>query len=106
MSQLRHSSAAGYFYPGDKDKLIKQVDWFLSIGNKDNIFENISGLVVPHAGYVYSGKTAAFAYNTIKNKNYRTVIIISPSHKEYFPGVSVYEGDGYVTPLGLVNVNK
>ena len=106
MSQLRQSSAAGYFYPGDKDKLRKQVDWLLRIGYKDKIFENISGLVVPHAGYVYSGRTAAFAYNTIKNKNYRTVIIISPSHKEYFPGVSVYEGDGYITPLGIVNVNK
>jgi MEMO1 family protein len=106
MAQLRHPSAAGYFYPGDKGKLTEQIDWLLKIGHKDKIFDNISGLVAPHAGYIYSGRTAAFAYNTIKDKNYRTVIIISPSHREYFPGVSVYEGDGYITPLGVVNINK
>jgi hypothetical protein len=106
MAQLRHPSAAGYFYPGDKDKLREQIDWLLRIDYKDNVLNNIAGLVAPHAGYIYSGRTAAFAYNTIKNKNYKTVIIISPSHKEYFPGVSVYEGDGYITPMGVVNVNK
>jgi AmmeMemoRadiSam system protein B len=106
MSQLRRPSAAGYFYPGDKDKLKEQLDRLLTIGQKDKIFENISGLVAPHAGYIYSGKTAAFAYNTVKGKNYKTVIIISPSHREYFEGVSVYEGDGYVTPMGIVEINK
>jgi hypothetical protein len=106
MTQLRHPSAAGYFYPGDKNKLREQIDWLLRIDYKDKVLNNIAGLVVPHAGYIYSGRTAAFAYNTIKNKNYKTVIIISPSHKEYFPGVSVYEGDGYITPMGVLNVNK
>jgi MEMO1 family protein len=106
MKQFRQPYAAGYFYPGDKDKLRDQLDWLLRIGHKDNILNNIAGLVVPHAGYIYSGKTAAFAYNTIKDRYYKTVIIISPSHKEYFPGVSVYEGDGYITPMGTVYVNK
>ena len=106
MTQLRHPSAAGLFYPGDKGKLREQIDELLRIGYKGKVLENIAGLVAPHAGYVYSGRTAAFAYNMIKNKNYQTVIIISPSHKEYFPGVSVYEGDGYITPMGVVNVNK
>ena len=106
MNQLRQPFAAGYFYPGDKDKLIDQVDWLLSIGHKDKVFNKISGLVAPHAGYIYSGRTAAFAYNTIKDKGYKNVIIISPSHKEYFRGVSVYEGDGYITPMGIVSINK
>jgi hypothetical protein len=106
MTQLRHPSAAGYFYPGDKDKLREQIDWLLRTNANTNVLNNIAGLVAPHAGYIYSGRTAAFAYNTIINKDYKTVIIISPSHHEYFPGVSVYEGDGYITPLGVVNVNK
>jgi hypothetical protein len=106
MTQLRQPSAAGLFYPGDKGKLREQVELLLSEGHNNTVLDNITGLVAPHAGYVYSGRTAAFAYNTIKNKSYRTVIIISPSHKEYFPGVSVYEGDGYITPMGVVNVNK
>jgi MEMO1 family protein len=106
MTNLRQSSAAGYFYPGDQGKLREQISWLLRIGSKDKVFDNIAGLVVPHAGYIYSGKTAAFAYKTIKNKNFKTVIIISPSHQEYFPGVSVYEGDGYITPMGIVSVDK
>ena len=66
MSQLRQPSAAGYFYPDGKDKLREQVDWLLRIGYQDKLFDHISGLVAPHAGYIYSGRTAAFAYNTIR----------------------------------------
>jgi MEMO1 family protein len=106
MSQLRQPYAAGYFYPSDKYKLKEQIDWLLKTGYKETSFDNISGLVVPHAGYIYSGRTAAFAYNTIKDRTYKTVIIISPSHKEYFPGISIYNGDGYLTPLGEVGINK
>lgn len=106
MKQNRQPFAAGYFYSGDKDKLKDQIDWLLRTSNKGKVFDNITGLVAPHAGYIYSGRTAAFAYNTIKNREYRTVIIISPSHKEYFPGVSVYGGDGYITPFGTLDINK
>jgi MEMO1 family protein len=106
MNQLRHPYAAGYFYPGEKGKLLDQVDWLLKTGYKDKTFEKVSGLIAPHAGYIYSGRTAAFAYNTIKNKKYKTVIIISPSHKEYFKGACIYEGDGYLTPMGTVKVDK
>jgi MEMO1 family protein len=106
MTKLRQPSAAGYFYPGDQGKLREQIGWLLRTSYNDKVFDNITGLVAPHAGYIYSGKTAGFAYKTIKNKNYKTVIIISPSHQEYFPGISVYEGDGYITPMGVVEVNK
>ena len=106
MSQLRQPAAAGLFYPADKNKLKKDVDWFLSIGDTDKVFNHVTGLVAPHAGYIYSGRTAAIAYNTIKNKHYKNVIIISPSHREYFPGSSVYEGDGYITPFGVVEINR
>ena len=55
---------------------------------------------------MYSGQTAAYAYNIIKDKNYETVIVISPSHSEYFPGISVFDGDAYETPLGILEVDK
>jgi MEMO1 family protein len=106
MSQLRQPYAAGYFYPADKNKLKEQLDWLLKIAHKETSYDNITGLIAPHAGYIYSGRTAAFAYNTIKDKNYQTIIIISPSHKEYFPGISIYSGDGYLTPFGEVGINK
>jgi hypothetical protein len=65
----------------------------------------IRGLIVPHAGYVYSGPTAAHAYALVRGHTVETVVVISPSHRDYFEGVSVYPGDAYETPLGLVPVN-
>lgn len=106
MSQFRPSSAAGYFYPGDKNKLNEQINSLFRSVKSDKPIEHISGLVAPHAGYIYSGLTAAYAYNTIKEKKYNNVIILSPSHREYFAGNSVYNGDGYSTPFGNVEVNK
>ncbi|MFA7229070.1 MAG: AmmeMemoRadiSam system protein B, partial [Melioribacteraceae bacterium] len=69
-------------------------------------YQNIFGIISPHAGFLYSGNTAAAAYNTIRDKEYKTVVIISPSHREYFPGISIFSGDAYKTPLGSVPVNK
>jgi len=68
--------------------------------------ESIFGIISPHAGYIYSGRTASYGYKLLTGKDIQTVIIISPSHREYFPGVCVYEGEGYETPLGFVPVNK
>lgn len=106
MQKIRKPVVAGMFYPADKNELRNQIDLLLDITKPEEEFQNIAGLIAPHAGYLYSGKTAAYVFNTIVNKNYETVIIISPSHREYFPGVSIYDGDAYETPLGIVEVNK
>ncbi|MFO7447097.1 MAG: AmmeMemoRadiSam system protein B [Ignavibacteriaceae bacterium] len=106
MSVFREPAVAGLFYPSGYWKLKDELQRLLQNSVSEKKFENILGLVAPHAGYVYSGKTAAFAYNLIKEKNFKNIFIISPSHREYFPGVSVYEGDGYETPLGKIPVNK
>ena len=104
--RIRHQQVAGYFYPADKDKLQKDIALMLQVTKPEKAFNNIFGIVSPHAGYMYSGKTAAFAYNLLKDKFYKTVIIISPSHAEYFPGISIYDGDAYETPLGIVEIDQ
>jgi MEMO1 family protein len=106
MSVYRQPAVAGLFYPAGYWKLKEELQILLDSAVPGREFENIIGLVVPHAGYVYSGKTAAFAYNLIKNRNINNVVIISPSHREYFPGVCLYDGDGYETPLGKLPVNR
>ena len=103
---IRRPAVAGQFYPASKSKLEAEVKMLLSISDSNKSFNNIFGIVSPHAGYIYSGRTAAYGFNLLKNKNIETVIIVSPSHREYFPGVSVYEGDAYETPLGVVEINK
>jgi len=104
--RIRHQQVAGYFYPADKDKLQKDIALMLQVTKPEKAFNNIFGIVSPHAGYMYSGKTAAFAYNLLKDKFYKTVIIISPSHAEYFSGISIYDGDAYETPLGIVEIDQ
>jgi len=104
--RIRHQQVAGYFYPADKDKLQKDIALMLQVAKPEKAFNNIFGIVSPHAGYMYSGKTAAFAYNLLKDKFYKTVIIISPSHAEYFSGISIYDGDAYETPLGIVEIDQ
>lgn len=106
MKEIRKPAVAGTFYRADPDKLKEEIDLLLSISRPSKIPEDIIGLISPHAGYIYSGRTAAYAFNLVKDKPYKTVIIISPSHREYFPGISVYGGDAYETPLGIVPVNK
>ncbi|MCU7496701.1 MAG: AmmeMemoRadiSam system protein B [Ignavibacteria bacterium] len=107
MEIVRPPAVAGMFYPADERKLKEEVKFLLDFSKDEEIPPGrISALVVPHAGYIYSGRTAAYAYNMIRNKDYRTVVVISPSHREYFPGISVYSGDAYKTPLGVIPVNK
>lgn len=104
--KIRPAAVAGYFYPGDPIKLLSQINKYLSQVVSKISTNKIFGIVSPHAGYQYSGLTAAYAYNILSDKFIENVIIISPSHREYFPGCCIYAGDAYSTPLGIVEVNK
>lgn len=104
--KIRHQQVAGFFYPAEKDKLQRDISLMLQVAKPEKSFSKIFGIVSPHAGYIYSGKTAASVYNLLKNKKYKTVIVISPSHSEYFSGISIYDGDAYETPLGIVEINQ
>ena len=104
--KIRHQQVAGYFYPAEKEKLENDISLLLNVAKPEKSFNKIFGIVSPHAGYVYSGKTAAYVYNLIKDKSYKTVIVISPSHAEYFPGICIYDGDAYETPLGIVEIDQ
>ena len=106
MGDIRTPHVAGTFYPADPEKLKNDIRALLDVSKPEKEFNNIFGLVSPHAGYVYSGKTAAHVFNLVKGKKYKRVVIISPSHSEYFPGVSVFNGDAYETPLGILQVDN
>jgi AmmeMemoRadiSam system protein B len=105
VKHIRKTAVAGLFYPSDKNELSDLINSFYYGMSEPNI-SGITGMVAPHAGYIYSGLTAAHAFHQIKNKNFETVVIISPSHREYFPGISIYSGDAYDTPLGELEIDK
>jgi AmmeMemoRadiSam system protein B len=106
MRNIRTPQVAGYFYPADPEKLRNEIKLVLDISKHVDNPQKVFGIVAPHAGYTYSGKTAAYAYNLLVDKSYTRVIVISPSHSEYFPGICVFKGDAYETPLGVLEVDK
>lgn len=101
----RKAAVAGMFYPGTAVELAGELQGLFAQAPGPPGGERPIALVAPHAGYVYSGRTAAKAYALLKGMDVTTVVVVSPSHREYFPGVSVYPGAAYETPLGLVPVD-
>jgi AmmeMemoRadiSam system protein B len=104
--QVRESSVSGLFYPRDASTLRREIRELLDRCGRQTISGNVVGVISPHAGYMYSGFTAAHGYSLLQGRKYEAVIIVSPSHREYFDGVSLYAGDAYRTPFGAVPVNK
>jgi hypothetical protein len=102
---VRESAVAGLFYPGEPRVLERDVDGMLAAVPEAQGARPVAAVVVPHAGYMYSGATAAKAYARLRGASYDTVVVVSPSHREFFEGVSVYPGDAYETPLGPVPVD-
>lgn len=104
MENIRQPKVAGTFYPAHKNDLLKILNQF-NTGSIAEIPEDITCLIAPHAGYIYSGRIAAEAYSYIKNKKYDTVIVIAPSHYDYFTGCSITLNN-YATPLGQITTNR
>ena len=105
MGQIRKPAVAGQFYPGDSVTLSKEITGYFKNVKKAPIPGKIVALISPHAGYMYSGQVAAYAYKLLEGFSFETVVVISPSHVAYFPGASVYNGGAYETPLGTIPVD-
>ena len=104
---VRAATQANRFYTGDAKELSDEVDSLLALHVKDRQYEQVAALIVPHAGYYFSGNVAAAAYQSIPDsKEYKRIFMLGPSHHEWLDGVSVNtEFDYYATPLGNVKVD-
>ena len=105
---VRPATQANRFYTGNVDSLKQEVDGFLKLHQGCAQYQNVAALIVPHAGYYFSGNVAASAYMTLDaNKTYKRIFLLGPSHQEWLDGASVNtEADYYATPLGHVKVDK
>lgn len=104
---IRKAVWAGKFYEGQAKALSAQIDHFLQSAEGNlSPSGSILALIVPHAGYIYSGKVAAQAYSLVRRQDYTAVVIIGPSHHYGFEGCSIYPKGGYETPLGVVEVDS
>ncbi len=95
---------AGIFYPSERETLEELVSSFICGSGRqaDNL---ITGIVSPHAGYVYSGAVAGAAFASAPD-SVKNVIVIAPTHRYPVMGASVYDGEGYETPLGTAPIQK
>lgn len=106
MGEIREPSVAGTFYPRNPDVLKSDIETYLSKVRPADIPGDIRGLLSPHAGYMYSGPTAAYGYKAVAGRRYDTVIILAPSHRSFFIGAAVQDTGAYKTPLGLVDIDE
>ena len=106
---MRPATQADRFYTGDPKELSEEVDSLLSMHNSQCIMHHdVAAIIVPHAGYYFSGNVAASAYMTLDTKTpYKRIFLLGPSHHEWLDGASVNsEADYYATPLGQVKVDR
>jgi AmmeMemoRadiSam system protein B len=114
LDKLRKSSVAGQFYDANKDNLIQTIEeCFLDNRGPKSLpkitkgDKKIKGLVVPHAGYIYSGAISAYSYHILSKNNFAdTFIILGPNHTGVGSGVSVMTEGSWLTPLGKVPINE
>ncbi len=103
---IRRPAVAGQFYTGDPNELRSEIEEYIDASGLTGIEGEILSIISPHAGYMYSGRTAAYAYSILREAEFRNVVVISPSHTEYFEFSSVFGGKSYMTPLGEIPVNR
>ena len=109
MTTVMGPVVAGSFYPADADVLRANIRRLLMTaqtgeGAAEEPIGTLRGLIVPHAGYIYSGPVAASAYALLDEGSFRNVVLIGPSHFDWFPGMAVPGTDALASPLGPVPV--
>ena len=103
---IRRSVIAGSWYPGSEKSLLHAIDDYLSRVNQPLIVGQLLGLISPHAGYAYSGQTAAYAYHQLQGRQVETVVLLGPSHRAWIGDYVLSSEDAYETPLGLVPLDR
>lgn len=107
-SDVRKPAVSGSFYPASKERLTEQLTNFLKSASISGIPEDkrLLAIIVPHAGYDYSGGVAGHSFKLLEDKPYSSVVLIGPSHYVGFDGISIYPKGAWRTPLGDINVDE
>ena len=108
MTTIRPAAVAGMFYPGNAEILAQDIDAMLADAESRAPGLVPKALIVPHAGYIYSGPIAATAYALLKPLAHtiRRVILLGPTHRVAVRGLALPGTDAFATPLGTVNIDQ
>jgi AmmeMemoRadiSam system protein B/AmmeMemoRadiSam system protein A len=102
---VRPPAVAGTFYPADPETLRREVQLYLASACPRKLAGELRAILVPHAGYVYSGPVAAEAFLQLTG-NWGTVVLLGPAHRESVRGASVWLEGSFSTPLGEVPIDE
>lgn len=107
-TSVRPAAVAGLFYPDDERQLRDMVSGYLRQARGGAPSTPPKALIVPHAGYIYSGPIAAAAYSTVAalRERIRRIVLIGPSHRVYLRGMAVPTVEAFATPLGAVPIDR
>ncbi len=104
---IRPAAVAGTFYPASGTILRPMLETYLDAANPDLSETRVRAVIVPHAGYIYSGPIAAFGYKLwARQPTPRRIYLLGPAHRVWFPGVALGDYDSFDTPLGPVSVDR
>lgn len=105
-ASVRRAAVAGLFYPSTADELNATLDALLE-GVPQHALKP-KAMIVPHAGYRYSGPVAAQAYGSLGSaaRSLRRVVLLGPSHREWFRGLALPAANAFATPLGVVRIDE
>jgi AmmeMemoRadiSam system protein B len=104
---VRRAAVAGRWYPGTRDALEREVDRYLASARaSSSTSSRLVAVIAPHAGLMYSGPIAAYAYDQIQAAKPDVAILVGPSHFVAFDGVAIDLSEGFETPLGLAETDR
>ncbi|MCW8954200.1 MAG: AmmeMemoRadiSam system protein B [Sulfurimonas sp.] len=104
----RDMSVAGSFYPARAVELERYFEHFSGVYDEDFTLPKLQSraVIVPHAGYIYSGYTANIAYRILQNSGIKNILVIGPSHRVAFEGASLCDYSSYETPFGDIKSSQ
>lgn len=102
---IRPSPIAGQWYPGDPKRLSSNVDRFIDNATLPALEGDVVAIITPHAGHMYSGPVAGYAFATLRGLKPDLVAVVSPMHYPYNEPLLTTAHDAYETPLGVLPVD-
>lgn len=106
MADVRPSPIAGRWYEGNAKALSRSVDEFLDNAELPALDGEVMGVIAPHAGHVYSGAVAGYAFAALRSRTPSLVAVISPMHHPYYHPLLTTSHEAYRTPLGDIPVDR
>lgn len=106
ITEIRPSSIAGHWYSSIPHILKAEIIKFLSKAILPDLGGNVIGVIAPHAGYRYSGQTAAYAFQSVRGRKFDLVVVLSPFHAYHPAMILTSAHEYYQTPLGKIPVDR